>query len=92
VERLAERLERLVAGLGGDHGVPPAGLPEREDLLAAAVEAAGERGDRLRVAAVLEKLVALEAQPRHDIGPDERLARIVEDPEDVAGVDKRPWK
>ena len=89
MERLAERLERLVPGLDADHAVPPAGLPEREDLLAAAIEPAGERGDRLRVAAVLEELVALEAQPGHDVGPDERLARVVEDPEDVAGLDEQ---
>ena len=76
-------------GSARDHGVPPAGLPEREDLLAAAVEAARERGDRLRVAVVLEELVALEAQPGHDVGPDERLARVVEDPEDVARVDEQ---
>ena len=89
VELHPEPLQRVRAGIGGVDPVAEPGLAGRHDLLAAAVETAGERGDGLRVAVVLEQLVALEAEPRHDVGPDERLARVVEDPEDVVGVDEQ---
>ena len=89
VEGLAQRLKGGGTGFGADDCVPPFGLADNDRLLAAAVEAGGEIGDRAGISVVLEQLVALEAEAGDDVGPDEGLAGVVEDPEDVVGVDQQ---
>jgi hypothetical protein len=88
VELLPQGLERRRTRFRLDDRVPSAGGPQRDRLLAAPVEARGKRGDRLGVAMVLEQLVPLEAEIADHVGSDQRLPRVVEDPEHVVGVDK----
>ena len=49
-------------------------------------EAGGQLGDRPWVPVVLEEFEALEPKTGGDVGPDEGLAGVVENPEDIAWV------